>query len=141
MCRISHQLKLCTCSSKYKLPLNYWIFHRYNRTKNISIMGEPMLPASISPQDEAFNAALLLKLLNQGDVFDIDLHPQNKDRLQLSFYIKHPPSPSESQHIHYGFEYHNGQWHPEAYEPLEWENTHDEEEQGKIAQAKAKDPK
>lgn len=100
-------------------------------------MGEPMLPASISPEDEAFNAALLLKLLNEGDVFDTDLQPQNKDRLQLSFSVSQPAEKSGRQHIHYGFEYHNGQWQHQLYEPLEWESTHDEEEQGKIAHAKA----
>lgn len=100
-------------------------------------MGEPMLPASISPEDEAFNAALLLKLLNEGDVFDTDLHPQNKDRLQLSFLVNQSAAKSERLHMHYGFEYYNGQWHHQPYEPLEWEGTHDEEEQGKIAHAKA----
>ncbi|MBL7778445.1 MAG: hypothetical protein JNK66_09160 [Chitinophagales bacterium] len=137
MCRVSHKLKLCTCSSSKAQPRNYWIFHRYNSTKNISIMGEPMLPASISPEDDAFNDALLLKLLNKGDVFDTDLHPQNQDRLQLSFYVNHPAAKSECQHIHYGFEYHNGQWQHQPYEPLEWESTHDEEEEGKITHPKA----
>lgn len=99
-------------------------------------MGTPMLPAFISPEDDAFNSALLLHLINEGNVFDIDLHPQNKDRLQLSFYVNKPLAEYGSKHVDYGFEYIDGKWIPHEFDPFEWEWNHDEEKTGKIDKAK-----
>jgi len=132
MCKVSSSLKLCTCDAK-KLPENYWIFHRFNAEKEWYVVGETMLPYFISADDDEFNRNLLLKLLNEKDVFDIEMNPQNKDRLQLTF------KPSTKSHcIYYGFEYLNGKWIHSSYDWHEWQWHHDRELSGEIRNAMQK---
>lgn len=111
------------------------MFYRFNKTKDYHVIGIPILPSFISPEDNTFNRALLLRLINEGNVFDIDLRPQNKDRLQLSFYVDKPIKIWESKEIHYGFQYRNGKWLPKDFDSFEWEWKHDEEKSGKIDKA------
>jgi hypothetical protein len=132
MCRISNQLKLCTCHAGKARPRNYWVFQRPGKYNDIQMMGEPVMPAMIDPEDDAFNATLLQKLLNEGDVFDIDLKPRSKDRLQLSFYVNQPEEGSESNHIHYCFIYKRGKWCKHIYDLFEWEGEPEEEVMGQI---------
>lgn len=135
MCRVSDKLRLCTCRGNITRARHYWVFQRPGKLNDIHIMGEPVMPAMIDPEDDAFNSEFLLKLLNEGDVFDIDLKPRSKDRLQLSFYVKKPEEGSESDHIHYCFIYKHGKWCKHLYDPFEWEGEPEEKMKGKIAHA------
>ena len=98
-------------------------------------MGEPVIPAFLNPQHEAFNSELLLRLLNEGDVFDIELKPKNNDRLLLSFYVSNTMYAGGSNQKDYGFKYDRGKWKAHPFDPFEWERKHDEEKEGKIENA------
>jgi hypothetical protein len=135
MCKVSDKLKLCTCAKGEKMGKNYWIFYQHNKAKDCMIMGVPMLPAFISPEDEAFNSTLLLKLLNDGNVFDTDLHPKSKDRLLLSFHCPKATTGTDSNQLEYGFEYSRGKWKLEDFDPFEWTWKHDKKSKGKIENA------
>ncbi len=133
MCRVSDKIKLCTCNEPESLPENYWIFFRYSESRDYFVIGETVLPFSISPDDQAFNEQLLLELINEGNVFDTELNPKSKDRLLLSFRFNDQiDSGDVSYNVDYGFEYLNGKWQHLLYDPLEWSWKHEEESLGKI---------
>ena len=79
MCKVSDKIKLCSCTTDiedvYELD-NYWIFYRFKKELNIEVVGEYMLPIFVVQQDHAYNMEHLPRLLNDGNVFDIDLHPK-----------------------------------------------------------------
>jgi hypothetical protein len=94
-------------------------------------MGETMLPFFIDPNTDFKNRENLIQRLNEPDVFDVDLHPQNKDRLQVSFSC---PSATYNR-LTYGFVFKKGKWFPEEYDCLEWQWKHIEEHFGKMKNA------
>jgi hypothetical protein len=135
MCRVSDKIKLCTCSTDIEKLKDYWVFHRYDKGKNNMVIGEPMLPHYIDPADETFNWALLLRLLNEGDIFDIELHPKAGDRLELAFKYGEDSFPRDSR-LHYGFCFSKGKWVKDEFDGLEWMWHHNEERYGKIMEKK-----
>lgn len=131
MCKVSQQLKLCTCRTDiYELD-HYWIFHRFIKGKKNIVIGQAMLPASIDPADDTFNQSLLLNLLNEGDIFDVEIKPSAKDRLEISLLI----GPGKEDRITYGFECKQDKWVATEYDPLMWMWNHDEEKSGEIKNA------
>lgn len=128
MCKVSDKLKLCTCKTDVNALKHYWIFYSYAKGKNNYIVGEPMLPAFISPEDDRFNQQALINLLNGHNCFDSGIEPVDKDRLVISFTIGKGP-------ISYGFEFKRGKWIRSAYDPLEWEWNHTAVQSGKILNA------
>jgi len=89
-------------------------------------MGNPMMPAFIDPATDVLNRDLLLKLLNDGNVFDDPLYPVNKDRLVLSFGL------SDGGFVKYGFVYKKNVWQAIKYDYFDWFSEHDEIKKGKI---------
>ena len=134
MCRVSKKLKLCTCNTALSKLKHYWVLHRFSRVKDVAILGEAILPRSLSVEDEWFNRETLLRLLNEGNVFDVDLKPANKDRLLLTFSVAGDVFAGNPR-INYGFVYNNGHWHPIEFDVFEWMHHHDEAEFGKIKDA------
>lgn len=132
MCRVSEKLKLCTCEFDPDKTKYYWELSRYNSEKDLNIMGTTLPPVEINPENDALNRKLLSKLLNDGNVFDIELNPKNKDRLLLSFQIK---TDSWNNQLNYGYKYKNGKWIEDEFDPFEWSWHHDEEKSGKILKA------
>lgn len=55
MCRVSGKLKLCTCSFNPETAKHYWGFMRFHPGNAMMILGEPMLPLGLKPEDEKFN--------------------------------------------------------------------------------------
>ncbi len=135
MCKDSDKIKLCSCkaTSIEKLK-HYWIFYRYNSTKNNIIIGDFILPYMLDEEMVIKNKAVLRKRLNEEDAFDIDIFPKNKDRLQLTFTC----SAFSNQQITYGYSYKNGKWIEKDFDPLEWQWHHDEEIFGIIKPALVK---
>jgi hypothetical protein len=122
MCKISHKLKLCTCSTKNdKLPKNYWILYKYV-DQGLAIVGCPIFPASIPKEIEKHNISFLKKQLNDGNCFDFEVRIEEKDRLQFIF------SPIKSElddmavwngnYIEYTFAFEKGKWKKLKYEPF-----------------------
>ncbi len=86
MCKLSNQLKLCTCDvgSVDRLE-HYWVLHRFDPRKDDSVIGRLFMPHTLDGRVEAYNRSLLLQRLQEGDAFDVDLKPREGDRLQLTF--------------------------------------------------------
>ena len=133
MCQVSNKLKLCTCSATSAMGLkNYWVFHRFIKGRNHFIIGEPMLPTTISFKDDTYNRQLLLQLLNEGNVFDVELNPKEKDRLQLSFSMARGLLTNE---VYYGYEFRKGKWKALVFDRLTWAWHHNYECFGAIKEA------
>lgn len=133
MCKESNKLRLCTCKLDTNKLKNYWVFYRFAKDKDNMVIGETMMPVAINIEDELHNRELLPKLLNEGNVFDVELHPKNKDRLQLSFFVTRNNEGRDT--IDYGFEYKKGKWVQKEFDWLMWAGNHDEEQNGKITNA------
>lgn len=131
MCNVSDNIKLCTCATAIEKLRHYWIFHRFNKDQDDFVIGQPILPIDFDPKDFKSNQESILRQLNEGTIFDSELFPKNKDRLQLSFSC----GLIEKQIIDYGFEFRNQEWHIKEFDSLEWMHKHSEENFGKIKNA------
>ena len=90
-----------------------------------------MLPNFIDAKTDYLNRENLLQRINEPDVFDIELQPQNKDRLQISFSC----AVATDNRLTYGFVFNKGKWFPEEFDFLEWQWKHQEEHFGRIKNA------
>lgn len=135
MCRISSTLKLCTCDVGDVSQLqNYWILHRFHSGKDYFVIGRTMVPDVLDPQDEAFNRALLLARLQEPDAFDVDLEPQEGDRLQLTFQVSGRDGAGQQppKMITYGYAWSGGRWVEERFDHHMWQWQHDRERFGEL---------
>jgi len=121
-------MQLCTCNTNVHELKHYWIFYRFIEGQNNIVLGEAMLPAQINPEDDSFNQATILRLLNEGNIFDNDIKPVKKDRLELSFSIDN----MQQATLSYGFEFKNNKWVAAKFDPLMWLWKHQQEKQGDI---------
>jgi hypothetical protein len=128
MCTVSDKLKLCTCGVNadeiYKMP-NYWVFYKYDKHKNDIIIGEIMMPYFINRINHKYNLEQLLKLLNEGNVFDFEIQVKHKDRLLLRLTL--PAENGREAEINYGFEYRHGKWINKEYDYFTWADKHVED--------------
>ena len=128
MCTISNKLKLCNCSTKDVYTLkNFWVLHRFVKGKNDNVVGEVIMPYHNPLVDVAANEDTLLKLLNQGNIFDFDIALKNKDLLHLAFTFE-----GDEGHNNYGFEFKNAKWNNVGHDFLTWMWQHEEYKYGKI---------
>ena len=128
MCQVSDKIQLCTCAGNADKLTHWWTFYRYSRSKDEMIIGQVMLPFYSDPETEKFNQKVLTRVLNDGTAFDVDLHPVDRDRLVISVRLKKDTYTTAD----YGFEYRDGRWKPESFDPLEWEWHHNIEKTGKL---------
>jgi hypothetical protein len=71
MCVVTDKIKFCTCLSSTTDKLkHYWILHRYNKSKNEMIIGEPISPSTFSLNYD-INKAALVNRINEI----LELHP------------------------------------------------------------------
>jgi len=83
-----------------------------------------VLPFTIPSQVEAYNTALLLKLLNGDQCFHVDMKPRKNDVLELHFTFPSTPgkasvaSNSGSLFMAYCFAFHKKSWHEMACDPF-----------------------
>lgn len=131
MCELSRKLKLCTCAAASVSELrNYWILHRFDKTKDFIVAGSIVLYDEPSKSVQAHNKALLLERLQEADAFDVDLRPRERDRLQLTFTCSEPGGRVNT--LYYGYEYKSGRWTEEEYDELSWETNHDQTRFGEV---------
>jgi len=142
MCELSKKLKLCTCAvASVEHLRHYWVLYRFNKTKDDLVMGQAMLLEEPGKAVQAYNRSLLLERLNEHDAFDINLNPQEGDRLQLKFTCSDSGVLSiltrnrKIKKIIYGYTYRNGRWIEEPFDHLAWERRHDREKFGEIQSA------
>ena len=85
MCKVSYQIKFCTCGSDTDIEEldNYWIFYRRNPHKNEMVIGVTLPASELDPKDSTYNQKALEKRINECDAFDIPLEPQSGDRLLI----------------------------------------------------------
>ena len=132
MCNVYDSFKLCTCGLTEDLHGgSFWVLHRFVKGKNEVIMGRTALPALNLKVYQKPNEKTILKVLNQGEAFDFELNPQNKDLLHMAFKFEGDNKP----HCNYGFEYKNGRWITSAYSTLAWRWHHEKLIDGKIKNA------
>lgn len=119
MCEISNKLKLCTCADTEDLE-NFWELHIYHEEQEVHVVGMPMLPVMMSPQDFR-NKELFLQYLNEGNCFDFPYTPKEKDRLLIALKPSEgQPSDFDSEYIFNGYSYNGQQWQHEEYDTFEW---------------------
>jgi len=128
MCTISNKLKLCTCRTKDVYTLkNFWVSHRFVKDKNDIVVGEAIMPYFNPLVDIKLNEETLLKLLNEGNIFDFDIELKDIDLLHLAFTFE-----GDDDHNNYGFEFKKGKWKNVGHDFLTWMWQHKEYKYGKI---------
>lgn len=123
MCKVSTKLKLCSCNIEdiTSLP-HYWILHKRTGTEQ-QIVGEAMLPIPLEKEIEAYNIKTLRQMLNAGNCFDVDLHHEEGDELEIHFSYKPVPGkylllPCHGNYLVYVFVFKNGKWRKTSYDPF-----------------------
>ena len=109
MCKISTQLKLCTCKTKEVETLkHYWILYRPH-FDGMEILGSINAPADVSMETDLCNEETLNTLLNVGNCFDVDMKLREKDVLQLYFSC-------QDSYLTYAFTFRKNKWVATVYD-------------------------
>lgn len=130
MCQVSNKSKLCTCNVP-NIYCHYWHLYRWVKGKADYVIGEIMLPFKMDEPTHQINIKTLLSLLNEGNVFDPGIVPEERDLLVLSFYLP----VNFSEYLDYGFSYRRKQWRPKEYHALMWQWHHEVFKKGIIKNA------
>jgi hypothetical protein len=130
MCEISDKLKLCTCKKDVSKLKYTWHYYRFVGNKEGLIYGEIMAPFHLEEKLEAQNLKTLTALLNDGNIFDVEISPKPKDRLRLVFDLS--VDEKDSSLLTYEFKYTAGRWKPCESEPFYHENYMKQVAKGKI---------
>lgn len=124
MCTVSEKLKLCTCKTENVERLkHYWTLKRPTE-KTHCVVGEMILPANIGETADKINQNTILKQLNKGNCFDIELQHQENDILELHFTYKVDPENDltlncNGDFLAYAFKFKKGKWKKDYYDPFE----------------------
>ena len=123
MCKVSNQLKLCSCKTNNVEKLkHYWILKRHNGEDN-SIMGITFLPANIGKAADKINIKSLGTMLNSGNCFDIALQHLENDILELHFTVRRDPEKDmilldDGNYLAYAFIFKNNKWKKTVFDPF-----------------------
>ncbi|MBS1745435.1 MAG: hypothetical protein JST21_04625 [Bacteroidetes bacterium] len=124
MCTVSDNLKLCTCKVKNVKQLkDYWILKRPTE-KTLWVEGIILIPKGIDKKSDKLNQAIILKQLNNGNCFDIEIQHNENDILELHFSYKFEPENNQplffnSDYLVYAFKFEKGKWKIDEYDPFE----------------------
>jgi hypothetical protein len=138
MCKLRETLKLCTCDVPTVSALeHHWVLYRFDKEKNNMVIGRVMLPDRLHAKIDAHNRRLLLARLQEEDAFDVDLHPEEGDRLAITFRCSEADASGRrvKKTITYGYARMGGRWVEERYDPLSWQWHHDQEQFGELRPA------
>ena len=105
MCLASKDFKFCTCEEEFtdELP-HYWELHRFNKDKNLHIVGSiRLIDHYLNPNYEP-NEKTFLKRLNKNDAFDKDILFKEEDKLVIVL-----NNDSENP-MYFCFKYTKGKW-------------------------------
>lgn len=130
MCQVSDKIKFCTCDPDHiDFEGNHWIFKTSREYDfGMTVIGTYMLPAIGDYMMTQHNKAAVSSRVNDPDAFDVDLHPQEGDRL-LVVVVCHEHFDG-AQHLE--FEYENGRWESCVYYPFGWSHIHPTTRQGTL---------
>lgn len=130
MCQVSEKIKFCSCATKNAHNLkHYWVWHQYNKEKNLMIVGEVYLPNFIVDTHKKINKTTILNRLTETEAFDKVLEFKNKDILQIV--LNNAP---KNDTLTYCFQFKNGTWKSIEYCYFSLVNNFDEKEHGKLKQ-------
>ena len=131
MCKVSCQLKFCTCSRNAINKNAYWTLYRYHDDQAISVMGDLILPIPLDPGTDNFNREVLLSRVNEKEAWDFNLNPSPNDRLAVTI---NGQQGGNYGYVTYGFEYdaYQKKWLEREFEPFEWQSKHVVGESGQI---------
>ena len=109
MCKVSDKIKFCTCvddSIEIEELNNYWVLHRYNKDKDMSVMGEPILPNGLQSMFE-INKKILVDTLNSPEAFDKKIEIKEGDKLEV---VLCNNSSDDTGSLYYNFSYSGKIW-------------------------------
>jgi hypothetical protein len=128
MCKASHKLILCSCSTEQVHELkNFWEYYQFIEGKYAYCCGSiEQIYTLISREDDKHNRKTLAVRVNEPDLFDTPVNPKSKDRLLISLHNNT-----------YCFEFKRNKWNimNEDYNYFEWTGRHDTALSGKIKNA------
>lgn len=134
MCSVSDKIVLCTCKvSNVENLKHYWMLFRYNPEKGEIIVGQPISWETLLQINNPDNPKILLKKLNEQNIFDKPLEFFEKDRLLISVQFRENECRTD-----YGFEYKKGKWKIKEFDYFGWMAEHYEFKEGKIKNAVAR---
>jgi hypothetical protein len=133
MCKVSDQIKFCTCvddNIDIEELNHYWVLHRYNKDKNVTVMGTSVLPSDLQPQFEV-NETLLINTLNRREAFDKKIELEKGDRLEVVLCNN-----SEDDELYYNFKFTGKKWEFIESDCFDLMNNFDEVKVGEIKEIK-----
>ncbi|MEO6669447.1 MAG: hypothetical protein ABIN36_08225 [Ferruginibacter sp.] len=122
MCKVSNELKLCSCKIEDVESLkHFWKLFRTTEDSTI-LMGETMPPPDIGKENEEYNIKSLRTALNSGNCFDVPIKHNEHDILHLYFTLE-PASaeniPYDQWNLVYAFVFKKGKWHKKEFDPFQ----------------------
>jgi len=129
MCIVSAKIKFCTCvdgafeEDAYEDLPHYWLLHRFNKQKDLEIMGMPVMPLDFMQPNYLLNAQTLGERLNESDAFDKIIEFKPKDQLEI---VINNLSEYEEERMTFCFIFQNGSWINKEYDTFEVMSHYDE---------------
>jgi len=130
MCKVSDQIKFCTCNSdSYEDLPHYWLLYRINHDKFEHVLGEAMMSFDFLQPHFELNKEILVKRLNEPDSFDkpMDFKPDDQLKIVINNLAK-----DEQERMLFCFRYENGKWVEEEFHVFDLMIRYDELEFGKL---------
>ena len=133
MCLVSNKIKFCTCKAGSFFNLqHYWRLYRFQKGKDDFILGEAVLPTSMTDKNFALNETTLLTRLNERDAFDTPLTFCPGDILEV---VINNNEIGDAIRFTYSFKFKKGKWIAIEADPFQIINHFKEEKFGKIKSA------
>jgi len=130
MCKITNKIKFCTCEvdlEKINELKSFWILYRRNSNINYFSIGSFVLMSGMFYE---LNQDTILNRLQEKDAFDKDIQFKDDDCLQI--FIKEENSDVFYKHILYRFQFNEGKWEKDEYNPIDFNHLYDEIKWGKF---------
>jgi len=119
----------CTCGSETLVTDeldNYWILYRFNDKKEREItIGSFYISGNL--EFDSFNKITILNRLKESDAFDIPIQLNNLDSL-----VVHIDQFNYSNELQYCFQFIDGEWESQEFDPFYINNTSDLLKFGKL---------
>ena len=122
MCIVSDKIKFCTCvegafeEDAYEELPHYWLLHRFNKQKDLIIMGMSVMPLDYLKPNYLLNAQTLGDRLNEKDAFDKIIEFKPKDQLEI---VINNLSDDELDRMSFCFIFKKGRWIEKEYDTFE----------------------
>ena len=122
MCLVSAKIKFCTCGEgsfeedAYEDLPHYWLLHRFNKQKDLEIMGMPVMPLDFLQPNYLLNTQTLGERLNENDAFDKIIEFKPEDQLEI---VINNLSDDEAERMTFCFIFQKGSWINKEYDTFE----------------------